>query len=279
MLSTLGYTGASPSTMDFTIYRANPYPIELFRTNHLGISGKLDEKFTGYRRVIDVEFAPIGYDKVILAWLWGFAKGSARTVAIDGTTYNVTIVGDTLAFDFQQGTFFGDSFAIRFAEQTLSSITDTGSTRIFKPLYTPAGEGIVSETMSLYCNIADDIGIEVVKHDLDFLNRDKDDLSYAYRHVLTIDTGPIYKTALRNWLSDFVQWQHKQIDTTAIDAVNGQIYTVMFEGASLAWQLADGMKDIVQATLVFKEKTPRTGIEIFSAPIWDQAIFDSQPTA
>lgn len=272
MVVTLDYSGSTGAT-DFTIYRANPHPIELFRKTYRGISGSLAETFVSYRHIITVEFAPLEYDKSLITWMYGFLKGSTRTVTINATTYDVTITGSSLSFDFQEGTFFGDSFTLTFAERTMSYITDTASTRIFKPLNGLTGEGISSETMSLYCNTVDEIGVEAVKVDLKFVNYDKEDLSYSYRHVIMIDTGPIYKIALKTWLDEFVQWGLKQIDTTSFYP-DGQVYDVVFEGESIDWQLCDGINDVVSAVLVFKEITPRTVVETLAAsPVYDEAIF------
>jgi hypothetical protein len=254
---------------------ANPHPIEIFKTLKSSISGNLSEKTIAYRRRIDVDFVPLGYDKTLSYWLYGFMKGSARQVTIGATTYDVTVMGSTLQFDFQNGTFFGDAFSISFCEGTPSYITDTASTRILVPLYSPVGEGISSETGSVYVNLCDDLGIEVIKYDLDFVDFNKEDLSYAYRHVITIDTGPVIKTALKDWLDEFVQWGSKQIDTTSIDPVNGQVYDVVFAGDGIDWQLVDSVHNIVSAVLVFKETTPRTTAEVMAiAPIYDEVVFD-----
>ena len=271
MVATLTYTGGA---RDFTIYRVNPHPIKLFRTLKESIRGKLSEKFVAYRRVITVEFAPVEGNKTAIGFLYGFLFGSSRQLTFNAITYDVTIDGNSQTFDFLEGTFFGDSFSITFYEKGISTITDTESTRIFKPKYSAEGEGISSETLSLYVNLVDDIAAEVIKHDFRYIDDVMDDSAYSYRHVITIDTGPIYKSALKDWLDEFVQWGSKQIDTTSSDPMFGTVYNVVFDGDGIDWQLVDGVHGVVSAVLVFKEIEPRTSAETFAGPIWDEVVFD-----
>lgn len=269
--------GATTYSKAFDVYSVNPYNVELFRRLHIGIAGQASEKNTGYRSVIDVLFAPLNYDKSLSFWLIGFfALGNTRTITFEAVTYNVTIKDKNISFDFDSTTFFGNSWTVRFYEMATKYITDTGSTRILKPLYVPGGQGISSETLSIYVNLADDLSSEAVKTNLNFVNDDDEDLSYAYAHLIQIDFGPIQVAAYRTWINEFVQWNHKQIDTTAVDPVNGKVYDVVFMDNKVEYQFEAGVKDAMSVTLLFREKTPRTALEAVAGPAarWDEVVSD-----
>lgn len=251
----------------FQIYSANPYGVEYFKREHESMGGVLSEDSVGYRRLFEIDFQPLGADKQASYFLSLFMAGKNRQITIDATTYPVTIPESYLKFDFYDQVYFANAFSLKFMERgTFRRITDTGSTRILKPIYTPAGQGISGETLTIMCNLEDEYSIEARKHNLKFINENVDDVALGYRHILNIDFGYIKDSAYRDWLIDFALWGHKQIDLTGIDSLNGKVYDVIFGDKQLLFPFSRGVKDALTCKTVFKEKTLHTDFEAYTAP-------------
>jgi hypothetical protein len=267
MTSTLSFDfGGSSFSRVFQIYSANPYGVEYFRREHESIKGVLAEDSVGYRLLFDIDFKPLAANKQDSYWMSLFMAGMNRQVTVDDTYYAVTIPQDELNFDFYDSTYFANAFTLHFVEKGIRTITDTASTRILKPQYTHTGQGISGETLTIMVNLYDEYSVGVIKHNLEFVNENKNDIAWAYRHLLNIDFGYIKDFTYRTWLIEFALWGSKQIDGTAIDSLNGKVYNMIFGEQETRFPFSNGVKDAITCKMLFKEKNPHTDFEEFTAP-------------
>lgn len=277
--------GASFSRI-FEIYSANPYGVEYFRREHESLGGVLAEDSVGYRLLFDIDFKPLNANKQDSYWMSLFMTGKNRQVTIDATTYQVTLNEDELNFDFYDNTYFANAFSLSFTEKNVRTITDSGSTRILKPTYSHIDQGIggPGEILTIMCNLVDEYSVQALKENLVFVNENKDDVAFGYRHLLNIDFGYIADLTFRTWLIEFALWEHKQIDLSGLDSINGKVYDVIFGEQKTLFPFSNGKKDALTCKMLFKEKTPHIAYEDIATyppdsaipPIYDEVVFDEK---
>lgn len=261
MYVTLSYNLASTNfNKDFKILSANFVDVEIETKLHKGLNGAFEESPIGYRFTTKIDFEPIGLTKEDVYWLYGFVLGNGREGQFNGdatTLRDVSFVGDALEFDYFEETFFANGFSLLLIENQLRTITDTGSTRIFKPTYSSATfDDLSGETLTRFVDFVDENTIGVVKKDFRFINRTPDDLSFTYYHKLAVNFGYVNADRM-NWLIEFCLWKNKQIDTTLLDPANGKVFDVVFAGKEMKFEFENGVQAATTLKLMFYERLPR----------------------
>jgi hypothetical protein len=252
---------------DLEILAANFVGFEIETKLHKGLNGAFVEAPVGYRRKMTIQFAPLGLTKENVFWLHGFAVGTQREVQFESILPDfVAMPGEWMTFDYFEKTFFANSWTVSLVEKTLRTITDTGSTRILKPTYTPmSSDSLVGETLTRYVDFVDECSIGVVKKDLRFLNGNPDDIPFALWHKFDIDFG--YVEADRfDWLIEFCLWGLKQLDTTLLDPDDGKVFDIVFADKQIQFEFGDNIHKATTLKLTFYERLPRTTPEPFVPP-------------
>jgi hypothetical protein len=285
---TLLYTdaGGSPHTRDFDVYGGNISNVHFVKKNHRLLNGGWAENPVGYYYEMEIDFAPIP-SKEDVFWMQGFAFGSNRQIQLnppDNDIQSVTIDGNSLKYEFFDGVSFANGFKMNFAERGLRTITDDGNYRVFRPSYSMSHYsgnivyGLGSE-YTKFVNLCDDCSIEVLKNDLNFIDGQRDDVSFGFLHNFVIDFGVIDSAAQRTWIIEFCLWRNKRIDTTLIDPDNGRVYDVVFPDDKLTWNFDNGMHEALATTLVFQAKdlmtTPEEYLTSGDVFILDESELDS----
>jgi hypothetical protein len=86
------------------------------------LNGSIDEKITGYRRVITIDFGVIA-DSTKQAQLFAFIRNSARTVTYHGTELSVAISGiETYANEWIDGTKIARRYVLKCKEKAVQTI-------------------------------------------------------------------------------------------------------------------------------------------------------------
>lgn len=284
---TLAWTnGAGSHSREFDVYSVNKSSYELQRGMHRLLNGGISEWNLGYRRLIDVDFAALDNDKFSLFDLYDFLiAGDNRSITFEGETWDVVPIEDDVDFEYMNEIFFANAFTLHFIERTLTQVNDTGIIRTLVPLYTPSGQGITGadgQVLSVYVNLVDDSSAELFKINFKSINGNHSDYTPGYRHRLIVDFGRVETPEFRQWLLEYCLWQHREIDTTQIDPVNGKVYTVVLEDDSLRMEFREGVRDAESTTLNFLEKTLRTETEVAitppeeEPPIYDEVVADEK---
>ena len=272
MQVTLSYSGASPSTMAFDVYSVHYLDVEFEKSNAKGVNMSYVENTIGYRWKTSVDFAPLNEDKTKLYWIYGFLIGTSRTVTGDFGTRNVTITGNALNFSFMDGIRYGDAFTLEMLDQTLSTVTDDGSTRTLQLSYVPFYGSTVDQ---FYVSLVDVSSVDLSYFGFKFVGGNRDDICTSYAHKLVIDFGLVMDTSKRTRLLEFALWKNKRIDTTAIDPVYGQVFDVVCVDNGMSWKLEDGVNEATSITMSFIERNARAIVEGTTPPVkYDEVKFD-----
>ena len=142
-----------------------------------------------------------------------------------------------------------------FVENTLRYITDDLSTRILKPTY--GWDELALGDFEI--NWIDVSSVLLKKADLDFTGGNRDDPTWAYNHIWTIDFGTVLDTAKQTWLIELPLWKNKKIDLSQIDSVNYPIpFEIVSKDQELRWRFENGVQEALAATMTFYDKNPRT---------------------
>ena len=280
---TLTYNDGSDHTRVFNVYGASAYDVDFQHVIHQRLNGGVLQTPVGYRYKGWVDFAPV-YDKEAEFWLQTWVLSRDRSITFDwlSLTRDVTLTDDEVVYDFFDSVSFANGLKVNWKEKALRTITDDTATRVLKPSYAAVANAISGDTLTFYSNLVDDSSIRLFKSNLKFIDGSPNDLTFAFSHKFLIDFGVLFDSAHRDWLLEFCLYGSKQIDTTLIDPVNGDVYDVVFTGDELVWDFEHGVYASLGVKLSFVEKTPRTVQETFTAPvpaeelIFDQGKFDQK---
>lgn len=270
-------------TRDFDAVSVNFVDVKFHRRVNKFLNGGYGHAGMGYRYVVRVDLFPVGADKEAVYFLYGFMLGTNRQITYayeygSPETRNIVPIGNSLDFDFLDKTYISNVTTLLLEETELRTITDTGSTRILKPTFTPGTNTIAGETLTRSVDLVNDNDIELTKHDLDFIGGEIDSISYRFVRRFKVDFGHIRDQATLTWLIEYVLWQNTQIDTTLIDEFNGHVYTTIFEGQAFSFNLEDGVEKAPTLEISLIENVGRAVVEAYVAPSSAEFIVDDDTT-
>jgi uncharacterized membrane protein len=277
---TLQYSLGGTQQRTFNVYGITPLSYRLVKKSHEGINGGLQVNPVGHIPRFRIDFAPLEASKESAWWLAGMLQGTNRQIEIDSVTYRIIPLSRSLSFDFGGGVFFNDRCSIEFEHNEVLAITDTGSTLILKPTYTPGVATISGSTLTISCNLVDDISTDHRGPSFSYIDTTEEEEWYCFRHIFSVNFGAVLSSTVRAWLLDYSLWNLIQLDTRLIDPVNGQVFTVVNDSDVLQWDLQNGVIGCHQTSMMLKEKTARTALQAGTGGspfILDQDTLDSKP--
>lgn len=248
------YLGATLYEREFNILGVTPVSYRLVKKTHEGVDGGLQVNSVGYIPRFRIDFAPLEASKESARWLAAMLIGTNRQITIGANTYRVIPLSKSLPFDFGSGVFFNDRVSMEFEHNSIVTVTDTGSTRILKPTYTPGVASISGETLTISVNLCDDISSEARGPAFSYIDTTEEEQWWCFRHIFSINFGAVLGATHREWLLDYVLWANIQLDTTLIDPVDGDVYDVVHDGDLLQWELQNGVINCESTSLILKKK-------------------------
>ncbi len=244
------------------------------------LNGSYAESPVGYRRLVTIVFEPLLADKEKLFFLYAWCIAKSKYVlfyvnsygeVVDSsegteTTIAVTLPDTQLRFFHERNASFANVLTLELVEKGTNYIIDDGTVKTLKPVYSPGGEGISGDTCTYLVNLVDESNVEIMKKPLTFLQGEYETKDFGYRHVFTIDFGPLSEISQRQWLRDFFLWRNKRLDTTAIDPLNGKVFTIVAAEERLSWREVAGMAEAKATSVRFIEQAIQTVGEEYNAP-------------
>jgi len=277
---TLTYTlNSTEASRTFNVYGVSDGNSRLVRVHHIGLDGSLLSSSVGHYGVVDVDFAPLGYDKAAAYFLYGFMRGGSRKISFEGTETEVFPSESSLTFNFTDGIYFLEEFRLSFISKTLVPFTDPGVTKTLKPTYQQGISSIVGNTWTVSVDLVDEMSVDCLRVDLSYITGAVDEDTFGYRHRFRVVFSDIPTETERDWLRTYCLCASKRIDTTDIDPNLGAIFTVDYDADELVYDMIAGVRNSYTAEISLSESTLRTDVEgAVDAPfILDQDTLDSKP--
>jgi hypothetical protein len=273
---TLTYADSSSNdhSMAFGIYGIHWADVEYERFLHEASDHSFTEKPVGYRYGVRIDFFPLHDNLEKRFFLYAYLLGTNRRATFESTTRLLAFRGDALEFTFVDNLSFGDAFSMYLVERSLRYVTDNGSTRTLKPLYHGWDD---SDVGSYVVNLVDSASVKLKKKDLDFTGGARDDPTWAYNHVWTVDFGTVLDSTKQQWLIELPLWKNKKIDLS--DIYPDQYYDpieIVSTDMELRWRFEDGVQPALAAKMTFLEKSPRTTAEQLTPIPW-QLVYLAPP--